>query len=1150
MKLPAWGLATLAVVLCFAACTSDPEPSPAPPPSPIPEVAPSAIPSPLPTLTGTPAPPSAPPPEPSPTPEPTATATSAPTPPSTATSITTATPIPTATAAATAALTAIPTATATASPTAIPTATPAPALTIVSTDESRWTFLDTGDAILDFNVAITKSGDWGDTRFELRVECPDRDGCAKPYPVNFDERPDAIVVRATVRLAPGTSDLNLRLAPAGEGSVSDAMAETRIRVAAPETPGAPLRIDSHEVASRGADGTAVVSFVLALPDSIADPSRPADWLVRCLGDVFCDESGKLVAGESGPGQRVVQVSLPHGEREIYLEVSKGKTDGVEVVHAIERYPVDLSPASAPVVEFGGYEVVSYNDDGTANLVLEFLAQEAEDWSYTSLVAQVSCAGEVVCSGQQDTVIDWSKAEGRHRFEVEVKGVPTGDVALDASFDGTGSDWSRRRDAARLLGIELTLYPQPEIELMWHDSGAEVLGYFMDGSALVRVSSRFSNTGSADEGTVAVERICLNSAELEQECWQPAVSVSILPDGGSGSVQLGDFKLPQGKNELIVDAGESSSMIEIEVEAKIVGITRDLWECFKDRFPVKDTTCGGFQGERILKWELDRVFVYREGDPEYVRIFDESLFNMGEVLGIEYVIVDDRESTHIEAYLGHEGHPRLAERMDAASIEALGSARWWSSAGSESFDGGLISVRKRYPHPGDDEGAFANRIRLTTVHELSHVLIPMRHDSRPFSLYRLVRPYYLRESDLEIYRMIYSPLVRAGMTYDEVEALMVFAEDTLDHEPERDPDVELLAHKARKLLQFSDAIRLNMSATGACSDQSPAVPRNLTVAYWRLGYWESQNFMVEQGSRSSLGFDYRKEVWHNTETGWRNVEDDWQFFDQIGFDPYKSDPSIMLLHGLIHADDLSLSSHSDGKYILRTHKLDPNHWPKIEMEIVLDDETGRMSAYKARWEDDPEYGQCRFYHIDAEVLSYGEYPEVPEDVKSQSTFAAVSGTGCWPTVETSLECIALLELQDELAGDATLNWRKNVDIRQWEGVGLGGWPYKVHSLELDSKGLDGTIPTGMSKLTELRRIDLQNNELTGEIPAELGELQFLEELTLGNNQLTGAVPEEIGELLNLNWLDISDNQISGCVPIDQDRTDGFLDGLPTCAEVGN
>ena len=48
---------------------------------------------------------------------------------------------------------------------------------------------------------------------------------------------------------------------------------------------------------------------------------------------------------------------------------------------------------------------------------------------------------------------------------------------------------------------------------------------------------------------------------------------------------------------------------------------------------------------------------------------------------------------------------------------------------------------------------------------------------------------------------------------------------------------------------------------------------------------------------------------------------------------------------------------------------------------------------------------------------------------------------------------------------------------------------------------GTLPTWLSRLTNLQGLHLQHNQLTGPIPTELGLLSDLEQFSFRGNRLT-------------------------------------------------
>ena len=147
--------------------------------------------------------------------------------------------------------------------------------------------------------------------------------------------------------------------------------------------------------------------------------------------------------------------------------------------------------------------------------------------------------------------------------------------------------------------------------------------------------------------------------------------------------------------------------------------------------------------------------------------------------------------------------------------------------------------------------------------------------------------------------------------------------------------------------------------------------------------------------------------------------------------------------------------------------------------------------------------------------------------SCSNSDAVSNAGSNPGLVG--DCEILMAAKDTLRGTASLNWSYDTAITGWDGVTVSGAPIRATKLYLRSKGLNGTIPSGLGGLSALTSLELQRNMLTGSIPRELGSLSNLEFLVLGINSLTGGIPSELGDLYSLKELWLKENQLSGAIP---------------------
>ena len=132
-------------------------------------------------------------------------------------------------------------------------------------------------------------------------------------------------------------------------------------------------------------------------------------------------------------------------------------------------------------------------------------------------------------------------------------------------------------------------------------------------------------------------------------------------------------------------------------------------------------------------------------------------------------------------------------------------------------------------------------------------------------------------------------------------------------------------------------------------------------------------------------------------------------------------------------------------------------------------------------------------------------------------------------ELARDCATLLGVHDELVGSATLSpaWSVSTPILTWQGINLEAM--RVSHLQLEQKGLTGSLPAALGDLDGLTQLSLLGNTLTGEIPSELGSLSELNWLALSSNQLSGVIPSELGALVKLDYLQLQSNSLTGPIP---------------------
>ncbi len=76
-----------------------------------------------------------------------------------------------------------------------------------------------------------------------------------------------------------------------------------------------------------------------------------------------------------------------------------------------------------------------------------------------------------------------------------------------------------------------------------------------------------------------------------------------------------------------------------------------------------------------------------------------------------------------------------------------------------------------------------------------------------------------------------------------------------------------------------------------------------------------------------------------------------------------------------------------------------------------------------------------------------------------------------------DCSTLLSVKDELDGEGILNWNVLVPIPYWDGLTVKGKPKRVKRIELEDKGLTGSIPADLRKLNGMTHLNLNGNNLT-------------------------------------------------------------------------
>ncbi|KAK3429021.1 hypothetical protein EUGRSUZ_E00437, partial [Eucalyptus grandis] len=144
----------------------------------------------------------------------------------------------------------------------------------------------------------------------------------------------------------------------------------------------------------------------------------------------------------------------------------------------------------------------------------------------------------------------------------------------------------------------------------------------------------------------------------------------------------------------------------------------------------------------------------------------------------------------------------------------------------------------------------------------------------------------------------------------------------------------------------------------------------------------------------------------------------------------------------------------------------------------------------------------------------------------ASFASCSAPG------NETDKIALQEFRSLLTDDSAgtlASWNDSLHFCRWTGVTCGIRHQRVTALNLDGRGLAGTMSPYIGNLSFLRYLNLANNSFHGFIPPEIGRLFRLVNLLLSHNALGGGIPRNLSLCLSLVTLELDYNRLHNSIP---------------------
>ena len=543
-------------------------------------------------------------------------------------------------------------------------------------------------------------------------------------------------------------------------------------------------------------------------------------------------------------------------------------------------------------------------------------------------------------------------------------------------------------------------------------GAEstVVGYWSDGTADVEVTATLRN-----EGTLSFDRAqeitatCIAEGDERRACGEE-MSLS-LPDGFAQTSDSFILRLPMGATTLMLHYGGDEPLhLSIEVPERILGVDRDLWECYAHRPQTRVeiegelfSGCGGWSTKTVEKWLNDvPVKVWATGDPDYIAVLETVLMELAPILNLEFKWVGSEDGADFKAFVGVPRSQVLELGFDPSSVDYGGFAGA-NVNGGEASSGYMVVWDfdvTRFRSPIDS-------IRSITIHEALHALVPIHHSTRPASIMGGSGLSLMSPRDAELIRLNSHPLVRPGMSMEDVRKVIVLTDELLDYQQAEsdgtpaDP-LDLVWRAYVALVEAGSAsFRLSGGWTDrACNDTFGVRrgPIELSIGDFRVFKDDSALLYLDfHTSEFYIVYSRKDAEW----THWQPAQGG--TWEKVERETVVDTSSYWLWNGKLHRairsvlmdaspEDISVDETADGD--LRIHvTLDQSYvnlweWGPIDksldLTLVVDPGTFALVGYTWELHRDPDVhsGSCLTYKDVATDGRLGVPIELPESIRNE------------------------------------------------------------------------------------------------------------------------------------------------------------------------
>ena len=440
----------------------------------------------------------------------------------------------------------------------------------------------------------------------------------------------------------------------------------------------------------------------------------------------------------------------------------------------------------------------------------YTANVASDVSSVAVIAIPSDPGATVVirtGGTEDPDGTVELLEGANVIEVEVTGE-----------DGVTS-------STYTVTVVREAIPAPVIKLKLNVSPHRVAGYWSDGTADIEgtVTLTDENGGQFVEAQ-PVEVTCAQDDGMRPELchWR----ADLLGDGLATDSMDFRLRVPMGRVTLIFTYGGVNSTLETQelqvyVPERIVGITRQAWDCYVDRtldFTEENALgvldfygCGGWKsGTEVNKLKATRsVVLWATGDDRYIDILRESIDELSPILNHDVKWTGQETQATFKAYVGIPREDWADFGLTGITPGLLGVGGYARAA---TRDNGEVIPKEIVIWRIEREwaGVIPTIAKSIIIHELLHALTGVSHvgGRTPSIMGNDSDLPKLSPMDEAVFGLNSHPLVRPGMSLSQVGDLVIYEEDLLDGAPgELDP-IDIVWRAATQLVD-SGAVRFQL-----------------------------------------------------------------------------------------------------------------------------------------------------------------------------------------------------------------------------------------------------------------------------------------------------------------------------------------------------